>query len=359
MRIAFLYNEPQEDPAGVAEDSDPYCSPIVAALRGAGHEVTPLACTLDLESVRRQLEQLAPDVVFNRVESLGGSDALPAALMLLLDVLGIPYTGCPTEPFLATTGKLAVKERLRSAGLPTPAWVVDDDELSPIRADSFFNLCSLSAAPCFPSRYILKSVYEHASFSMNDESVVNAADREQLVAFIRDYETRWQRPFFAEQYIDGREFNLALLGDEPTVLPPAEIDFSAFPAGKPRIVGQRAKFAAGSFEFENTPRRFDFPIEDSALIEQLKELAAKCWRIFGLHGYVRVDFRCDAAGQPWILEINSNPCLSPDSGFAAALAEAGIGYDQGIERILLDGVERDQRHSSRQRQLTHEHVFSR
>jgi D-alanine-D-alanine ligase len=176
---------------------------------------------------------------------------------------------------------------------------------------------------------------------MDDDSVVRPVDRAQLEALIDECEARWQRPYFAEHYIEGREFNLALLGDTPTVLPPAEIDFSAFPTGKPRIVSHKAKFAAGTFEFENTPRRFDFPSEDRRLIEQVKKLAADCWRLFELRGYARVDFRCDAQGQPWILEINANPCLSPSSGFAAALAEAGIGYDGGIELIVRDALTRN------------------
>jgi D-alanine-D-alanine ligase len=175
---------------------------------------------------------------------------------------------------------------------------------------------------------------------MADDAVVHAANYEQLLSLVCDTEARWQRPYFAERYIDGREFNLALWGGEPLVLPPAEIDFSAFPTGKPRIVGQRAKFAAGSFEFENTPRRFAFPPADGPLIERLKALAGECWRLFGLQGYARVDFRCDAAGRPFILEINANPCLAPGSGFAAALAEAGIRYADGIEHIVADALRR-------------------
>jgi D-alanine-D-alanine ligase len=324
MRVAFLYNEPAEDPAGIAEDSDPARSPIVAALSRNGHDVVSLSCTLDLDDIRRRLLRMRPDVVFNRVESLGGSDVLPAALMLLLDALDLPYTGCPTTPFLATSNKLTVKEQLQKAGLPTPEWLSMDS--------------NLQNAP-FPAKYILKSVYEHASFAMSDDSVVLAHGRDELVALIREAEDRWQKPYFAERFIDGREFNLALFGADPIVLPPAEIDFSAFPAGKPRIVGQRAKFTAGSFEFENTPRRYEFPASDLELIEQLNRLAVLSWRLFSLRGYARVDFRCDAESQPWILEVNANPCLSPDSGFAAALAEAGIGYDDGIERILMDALE--------------------
>ncbi|MGA2035451.1 MAG: hypothetical protein ABSG68_24650, partial [Thermoguttaceae bacterium] len=117
--------------------------------------------------------------------------------------------------------------------------------------------------------------------------------------------------------------------------PPAEIDFSAFPPGKPRIVGHRAKWEADSFEYQGTPRRFDFPAEDRPLLDRREELARACWRLFRLRGYARVDFRVDGRGQPWILEINTNPCLSPDAGYAAALAQAGISLEQAIGRILL------------------------
>ena len=124
----------------------------------------------------------------------------------------------------------------------------------------------------------------------------------------------------------------------PEVLPPAEIDFSAFPPAKPRIVGHRAKWQADSFEYHHTPRRFDFPPSDHPLLEQLRHLAQQCWTLFGLRGWVRVDFRVDAAGRPWILEINANPCLTPDAGFAAALGQASIPFDDAIQRILDDCV---------------------
>ena len=115
---------------------------------------------------------------------------------------------------------------------------------------------------------------------------------------------------------------------------PGEIDFSAFPPDKPRIVGHAAKWREDSFEFHHTPRRFDFPAEDEELLDRLRGLARSCWELFRLRGYARVDFRVDGDGQPWILEINTNPCLSPDAGFAAALERAGIAYDEAIRRIV-------------------------
>ena len=108
------------------------------------------------------------------------------------------------------------------------------------------------------------------------------------------------------------------------------MDFSAFPADKPRIIGHRAKWHESSFEYNNTPRNFHVCEHDRPLVEHLQHLALECWRLFNLRGYVRVDFRVDLAGQPWILEINTNPCLSPEAGYSAALAEAGLNYDEAI-----------------------------
>src|SRR4051812_26078184 len=123
MRVAFLYNRSSEDPTHAAEDEFPEQSPVVAALNRLGHDIAPLACTLDLEKVRRGLLDISPAVVFNRVESLGGSDSMMAAMTLLLDSMQLPYTGNSTEALVGTASKLSVKQRLVQSGLPTPYWV--------------------------------------------------------------------------------------------------------------------------------------------------------------------------------------------------------------------------------------------
>jgi D-alanine-D-alanine ligase len=325
MRIAFLYNDSAEDPAHFAEDDDPSQSPIVAALERLGHEVMPIDCTLDLGRVRDSLERDAPDVVFNRVESLGGSDAMAAAVTMLLDAMQLPYTGCPTEALVTTASKIGTKERLVRAGLPTPEWITGDCGLD--HAD-------IQRSETRNAKFILKSVFEHASFEMDDASVIGPAVLKEIAEQVRERSAVAGKPFFAERFIEGREFNLSLLGDAPVVLPPAEIDFSMFPATKPRIVGFGAKWDDSTYEFHNTPRTFDFPAADAPLLRWLTDLAVECWRLFGLRGYARVDFRVDADGQPWILEVNTNPCLAPTSGFAAAVGRAGMSYDEGIQRIL-------------------------
>jgi D-alanine-D-alanine ligase len=326
MRVAFLYNRAAEDPARFAEDDDPSRSPIVAALWRLGYEVEAIDCTLDLGLVRERIEEFGPDVAFNRVESLGGSDALAAAAPMLLDAMQIPYTGCSTDAIVATADKIRAKERMVRAGLPTPEWLTSDCEFDATVLNS--------QAEVRNPQFILKSVYEHASFEMDDAAVIGPAAVEEIVELIQKRSAQIGKQFFAERFVEGREFNLSLMGAGPEVLPAAEIDFSAFPAGKPRIVGFGAKWSEVSFEFQNTPRRFDFSASDAPLVRWLKDLAIECWRLFGLRGYARVDFRVDAAGQPWILEVNTNPCIAPTSGFAAAMERAGLTYDEGIRRIV-------------------------
>ena len=174
---------------------------------------------------------------------------------------------------------------------------------------------------------IIKSVWEHGSRGLDDDNVILEGDTVLVRQLLREFTARTGRPHFAEKFIDGREFNLPMLDgpDGPQILPVGEMDFSTFPADKPRIIGHRAKWHESSFEYNNTPRNFHFHEHDRPLVEHLKRLALECWRLFGLRGYVRVDFRVDQAGQPWILEINTNPCLSPDAGYTAALERGRPG----------------------------------
>jgi D-alanine-D-alanine ligase len=325
MKIALLYNDASQDATIDERDILVQRDAVGDALRRLGHDTALLPCTLDLDAMRSQLLATRPDVVFNLVEALGGTDRLAPVATLMLESLGLPFTGAPTSALLATNDKLSAKRRLLDAGLPTPAWFLD-------------RWCG--GAPNPSSRAIVKAVWEHASFGMDDDAVVALGPRVDLNQLLHAREQTTGKQHFAEQFIEGREFNLTVLGgaDGPRVLPPAEIDFGAFPQGKPQIVGYRAKWDAGSFEFHHTPRRFDFPEEDHPLLDQLAMLALRSWDEFALRGYARVDFRVDRAGQPWILEVNANPCLSPDAGLAAAVERSGIGYDRALGCILEDAA---------------------
>jgi D-alanine-D-alanine ligase len=142
---------------------------------------------------------------------------------------------------------------------------------------------------------------------------------------------------FAEAYIEGREFNVSLLGDASgvEVLPIAEMCFDKYET-RPKVLGYDAKWTEGSFAYEHTARTFEVAPEDKDLVRQLSRIAIKCWKLFRLRGYARVDFRVDAQGEPYVLEVNANPCISPDGGFIAAASQARISYDNIISRIIAD-----------------------
>ena len=117
---------------------------------------------------------------------------------------------------------------------------------------------------------------------------------------------------------------------------PAEIIFEGYAGEKPHLVDYRAKWDENSYEYHHTPRRFDFGPEDRPLVDRLRTLTLECWRLFDLSGWARVDFRVDDHGDPWILEINSNPCLSRDAGFMAAAVRSGLSDTEVVNRIIED-----------------------
>jgi D-alanine-D-alanine ligase len=288
---------------------------LAAALRELGFEPEVVPAGLDLASLERTLGDLAPAVVVNLVESLEGRGRLLHLVPALLESLGLPFTGCSAAALALSSDKPLAKRLLASAGLPTPA---------------------AFAPRTRTGRWIVKSVWEHASLGLDDAAIVSA---ERVAQTIERRRAELGGDWFGEEFVPGRELNVALLAEPagPRALPVAEIRFDAFPADKPRIVGYAAKWDVESFEYRNTPRSFAVEPE---LAERVRLLALDCWALFRLDGYARVDFRVDEHGAPWILEVNANPCLSPDAGFAAALVEAGIGYEAAVATVIDDALAR-------------------
>ena len=326
MNAVILYDKIAE------KSSDPDHKDVLEQVRAVGEVLeamgyTPieLGLTMDLSAMRESLKDLCADFAFNLVESLEGSGRLIHLAPAVLELCGIPYTGAPADALYQTSNKAVSKRLLRGSDLPTPEAFFQEDGLNdfiPRKGDS----------------YIIKSVWEHASIGLGDESVVVAQDKEQLYQEMEIRRKALGGSCFAERYIQGREFNLSLLTspEGPEVLPPAEIRFDHYPPEKRKIVGYTAKWDTESFEYHHTPRCFEFPPEDGRLLKRMEDLARKCWDLFGIRGYARVDFRVDQENDPWILEVNANPCLSPDAGFAAAASRAGLAFQEVVERIVRD-----------------------
>jgi D-alanine-D-alanine ligase len=321
VNILILHGEIPPDAGRDEQDTLVQVEAVGRGLAALGHRISTLPLGLDLAAAAGALTAEKPDLVFNLVESLAGKGSLIALAPALLAALGWPCTGADAAAMTLTSNKLLAKRWLAAAGLPTPPWF-SPEQLRP----------GLPVA----GPWIVKSVWEHASIGLYEDSVLPAATADTLRAQLAARRIALGGEALAEAYIDGRELNLSLLeGPEgPEVLPPAEIRFDAYPPGKVRVVGYRSKWEEDSFEFRHTPRCFDFPAADALLLAGLRDLARRCWHLFGLAGYARVDFRVDARGNPWILEVNANPCLSPDGGFQAAAERAGLSFADVLARIV-------------------------
>lgn len=328
MRIVILHDQVAADARPDEHDALVQADFVRSCLARLGHTAEPAPVGLDMAGLAADLARRPPDAVFNLVESMMRSGRLIAVAPSLVEALGLPCTGCGSAAVFLTSNKSLAKRWMRARDLPTPDWLEQRD-LAP------------GAAPpggFTPGTWIVKSVWEHASVGIEEDSVVLAAAPNALADRLAALRERVGGEAMAERFIDGREFNVALLArpgsDEPEVLPPAEIEFEGFAPEQPRIVGFSAKWIEGSFAYCHTSRRYEFPPEDAPLLARLAELSRRCWREFGLRGYARVDFRIDKAGTPWILEINANPCISPDAGFMAAAERAGLNGPAVIERIV-------------------------
>lgn len=181
---------------------------------------------------------------------------------------------------------------------------------------------------------IVKPACEDASIGIDAQSVVRGGHG--LSAELEARRRRFGGSWFVERFVEGREVNVALLAsdDGVEVLPISEIQFVDFPPGRPRIVDYEAKWDPGSQAYLHTPRRMISPNDERALCEELARIALVCHRVLDLGAYARIDLRVDADGRPFVLEANANPCLTSDAGFIAAAAQAGISFDQVVERIV-------------------------
>jgi D-alanine-D-alanine ligase len=325
VKVALLHQQLPADASKDEMDVLDQVETVLVSLNELGYETIVLAVSLDLSRTARELNRIKPDLVFNLVEAMAGSGRLIHVVPALLDVLHMSYSGCATEALFTTSNKLLAKTLMEGSDLATPRWLPA-------------SLIKPGLTGMLTGSWIVKSVWEHASIGLSDDSIISS--ERDLLACFQALEPSVRLDFFAEEYIPGREFNLSILAarDGPEVLPPAEILFVDYPPGKARIVDYRAKWEVDSFEYGHTVRSFDFPPGDSGLIARLKTLAARCWEVFGLRGYARVDFRVDGAGRPWILEINANPCISPEAGFLTACEQAGLTRVAAVERIVFDSM---------------------
>ncbi len=319
MRVLVLHSDVAPDAPPDELDTLDSAAAVAEALEKHGHHAPKAAFAPDMAFLKGLLDTHRPDVVFNVVESVFGAGIYSSIAPAMLDRLNIPYTGATAAHFAATTDKPFGKNVLKVGGVVTPQWAVgpDWDGIDP------------------GALYIVKAADEDSSVGIDDASVVRGSEVKARAEHCRKkYGGRW----FAEQYVDGREFNIAVMASDngPLVFPLAEMRFNdEWPHGKPKLVSFAAKWEEDTFDYNGSQRRFGCEDEEPELARQLIETTKKVWRLFSLRGYARVDFRVDKNNKPWVLEINPNCCISTDAGFAAAAEQAGIPYDELIKRVTL------------------------
>lgn len=317
MRVLVLHSDIGANPPPDELDTLVAAEAVGAALKRGGHAVTFAAFIADQDRLERLLEDEKADIVFNLVEGVGGLGQHAPIAPRMLDDLGAVFTGSDAVAMATTNDKPLTKRKLRDAGIATPDWSEPQD---------WRGLRNTT--------YIVKSALEDASFGLDDRCVVRGAQAVKIRA--ADSYLKHGGRWFAEEFIDGREFNISLLqcpqGVE--VLPMAEMVFESWPTDRPRIVGYTAKWNDGSPEAKQTLRHFGVESNEPSLAQKLRNACEKCWKIFNLTGYARIDFRLSEAGEPLVLEINTNPGIAPDAGLVAAAARAGLDYDALVARIL-------------------------
>lgn len=272
------------------------------------------------------IRQLNPILVFNLVEVVEGSGVKAHQACEFLNLTGVPYTGADAWSMKTTVDKVLSKTMLAGAGLPTPEWV------------------EASGAGVFlpDEPYLLKPVFEDGSVGIAMESLVRCASQDELVAAIERRAEVLGTPCFAERFIEGREFNVSVAGqigqpDQPDVLPLVEMLFPGYSdAGLPAINTFNAKWSKTSFEHKHSKWTFEPQPGDGPLREQIIRLTESSWRLFRLRGYSRIEFRVDKNGQPWLIEVNTNPCITDTSGVPAAYAHAGVDFTGMVLRIAAE-----------------------
>jgi D-alanine-D-alanine ligase len=282
----------------------------------------------------RRLADVAPalragteDAVFNLVERLDGPPTDFNGVPDVCRSLGRACTGSESEALALTFDKQLTKRVLREHGVPVPeAWVCEPGG---------------AALPAPDGAVIVKPLHADGSEGISVDSVLSAPDPERLRRAVRRVHADFGQPALVERYIAGRELNVALLERHGavSVLPIAEIDFALYPAGRPHIVDYAVKWRPGTLPGIVSPRKVPAPLDADAAVT-VGATALRAWRACGCHDYVRIDMRLAPDGTLFVLEVNTNPDLSPRAGFPASLRAAGIEFTEFIALMLANARRR-------------------
>jgi D-alanine-D-alanine ligase len=330
LRVLVLMHEDLVPPASVeglsAKQLQPFRTEahVLQGLRELGHEILEIGVHDDLRPLRESIENFRPHVTFNVLEEFHGVTMYGQAVISFLELLRTPYTGSNPRGLMLAHDKVLTKKILSYHRLPIPRFAV-----FPVGKKA--RLTRRLGLPL-----LVKSTFESASLGISQASLVRSEEKlAERVQFMHD---TFGTDVMAEEYIEGRELYLGVLGNTRLeTFPVWEMSFTEWDPDVPRIATAKVKWDT---EFQRrhgivTDAAKDLPPGVEQRIQRITKLA---YRSLGLSGYARADWRLGADGKVHLLEINANPDLANDEDFALSAKAAGIGYDALLQRILNLGI---------------------
>ena len=301
---------------------------IASALKEHGHQVTIFSADDDTQKLCTFLSTERPEVIFNCCESILGQSKLEMNVAALYELFRIPYTGSPPLALGLALEKALAKAVFVANRIPTPRHqLFESKKIEALNADLRYPL-------------IVKPVHEDASIGIDSNAIVQ--DATSLAKRVRFIQKEFEQPALAEEFINGRELNVAVLAASDSTfitLPVSEITFDKMPEGMPHIVSYEAKWVEESPLYQTTLPECPAKLPEAIAIEA-RSIALKAANAIGLRDYGRVDMRLNANGNLFVLEANPNPDISEDAGFMRAARTSGRTFASTINEILDRAVER-------------------
>jgi D-alanine-D-alanine ligase len=329
LRILMLVHEdlvPPEDVEGLDTTEQPWRTEfdVIATLAEMGHEVKPLGVRSDLGTIREAIDEWKPHIAFNLLEEFHGEAIYDQNVVSYLELLRMPYTGCNPRGIMLARDKALSKKVLTYHRIPVPEFAV-------------FPMGRRVSRPRrleFP--LFVKSLIEEASLGISQASIVQ--NDENLVERVRFIHEKIGTDAIVEQFIDGRELYVGILGDQRLqVLPIWELLFTKMPEEKAKIATAKVKWDS-EYQKRHGIRSREAKDLAPGLEERIRRICKRAYRNLTLSGYARIDLRLTEQGTIYVLEANPNPELAYGEDFAESAHTAGLPYPKLLQRILNLGL---------------------
>ena len=315
--IAHAADESVDPPRGRRPARKTDVQEIAHVLRGAGHDVSGIAVN-GTPACLRALTQLKPDLIFNLVESFGDDNSKEPHVAAYYELLGLRYTGSGPRGLTLAMDKAVAKKILGFHKVASPKFAVywrgrldwDADDVE------------------FP--VIVKPLREDGSIGIGFNALT--ANIRELMQRIDELTGEFNGPILIEQYIEGREIYMGVVGNSPPkALPPVELDLSHLPKGTPKIAGTEVKWNEGTRAYRGSKVRI--PKLPKAVLETMERYALTAFQALGLRDYARIDFRL-AQDTVYLIEANPNPYLHSGAEFIRGTRASGRTHPDVITEIV-------------------------